>query len=323
MADSADLNELAKFLRLRPDLAQPAPATLGELRHRAQRPASVRAALGRLRDRQLRVLLGLAAQLDPSLLAEQAGGRLPIVLTELAELGLVTGEPPRPTAIVRAVLGRYPAGLAPASGQPLASELVTAKMAGLSGGERAVLDRLVWGPPVGRRPSADESGPVARLLEMGLLVPAGADAVLLPREVALVLRRGQVFNQRPTFASPDEASEPLSVRESRAVARRLLEPAPLGGYAVLTRAHQEDRWVDLSYATEDGTTLHEVVRVLTIAHGSAYLVRRHGPRLTVPLKRVVQARLGDAVVISGDPTRRAPSTRPPGPNRPPQNRPKP
>ncbi|MFD8072441.1 helicase-associated domain-containing protein [Streptomyces sp. NPDC059718] len=56
----------------------------------------------------------------------------------------------------------------------------------------AVLRRLAWGPPYGE--VADVSvppSPVAWLLERGLLLPAGARNVVLPREVALHLRDGR------------------------------------------------------------------------------------------------------------------------------------
>lgn len=294
------VDALTRFLQLRPDLTQPAPTSLADLGRRAQRPGSVRAALQRLDDASLRVLIGLAAQLDAADLATRAAGRLDEVMAELRELELVTGDPPRAGATVRALLGRYPGGLAPASGQPLDPEMVTERLARLGDAERAVLERLAWGPPVGTLADA------GRLIELGLLLPVGPDAVLLPREVALALRGDRVPERPAEFTPPESDIEPLEPEAAHALARRLLAPAPTGGRAVLTRAQSEDRWVELAYATEDGSTHHEVVRVLTIGHGSAYLVRRHGRRLTVPLKRVVQAKLGDPVVI-WDPSAPSPS----------------
>lgn len=64
---------------------------------------------------------------------------------------------------------------------------------------RELLDRLAAGPPLGRVEdaerrvrAADAAGPVAWLLARGLLLPVGADRVVLPREVGVALRGGQV-----------------------------------------------------------------------------------------------------------------------------------
>ncbi|MDI5969592.1 helicase-associated domain-containing protein [Streptomyces sp. SL13] len=61
-----------------------------------------------------------------------------------------------------------------------------------------VLDRLVWGPPYGEVAkanvpvrAADAVTPVQWLLARGLLLPAGPNTVVLPREAALHLRGGR------------------------------------------------------------------------------------------------------------------------------------
>ncbi|ORT58803.1 helicase-associated domain-containing protein [Streptomyces sp. CB03238] len=53
-----------------------------------------------------------------------------------------------------------------------------------------VLDRLVWGPPYGEV-SANPAPPVRWLRDRGLLLPATARTVVLPREAALHLRAGR------------------------------------------------------------------------------------------------------------------------------------
>ncbi|MFC8915907.1 helicase-associated domain-containing protein [Streptomyces sp. NPDC057116] len=53
-----------------------------------------------------------------------------------------------------------------------------------------VLDRLVWGPPYGEV-TPDPAPPVRWLRDRGLLLPATARTVVLPREVALHLRAGR------------------------------------------------------------------------------------------------------------------------------------
>ncbi|MER5564479.1 helicase C-terminal domain-containing protein [Streptomyces sp. NPDC002506] len=57
-------------------------------------------------------------------------------------------------------------------------------------GALTVLDRLVWGPPYGEV-SADPPPPVRWLRDHGLLLPATARTLVLPREVALHLRAGR------------------------------------------------------------------------------------------------------------------------------------
>ncbi|WP_031514039.1 helicase-associated domain-containing protein [Streptomyces sp. NRRL F-5123] len=65
-------------------------------------------------------------------------------------------------------------------------------------GVRAVLDRLVWGPPYGEVRDAtvairaeEAATPVQWLLARGLLLPVGQHNVVLPREAALALRAGR------------------------------------------------------------------------------------------------------------------------------------
>lgn len=62
---------------------------------------------------------------------------------------------------------------------------------------RAMLDKLVWGPPYGEVSDASgtPSPPVRWLLDRALLLPAGPRTVVLPREVALWLRKGRAHRQ--------------------------------------------------------------------------------------------------------------------------------
>ncbi|MEU7718239.1 helicase C-terminal domain-containing protein [Streptomyces tibetensis] len=68
-----------------------------------------------------------------------------------------------------------------------------ARMAALLAGAPAdsldVLERLVWGPPYGQV-TADPAPRLRWLLDRGLLLPTAPGTVVLPREVALHLRRG-------------------------------------------------------------------------------------------------------------------------------------
>ncbi|HET6210443.1 MAG TPA: helicase-associated domain-containing protein [Jatrophihabitans sp.] len=129
-----------------------------------------------------------------------------------------------PVGTVREVLGPYPAGLGrgaqdlfgavndialapllrslglPPATQPRSGNSAAAAVLDrlptlieqCSQAERAILDRLADGPPVGGLRDAQvpggEPGPARALLERGLLVPIDSHAVELPREVALAVR---------------------------------------------------------------------------------------------------------------------------------------
>ncbi|MGK5631253.1 helicase-associated domain-containing protein [Streptomyces sp. URMC 123] len=69
---------------------------------------------------------------------------------------------------------------------------------------RALLDRLVWGPPYGAV-SAEPAPPIRWLLARGLLLPAGPRNVVLPREAALRLRGGRA-HRRPEPVPPAVAA---------------------------------------------------------------------------------------------------------------------
>ncbi|MCQ4046281.1 helicase-associated domain-containing protein [Streptantibioticus rubrisoli] len=77
-------------------------------------------------------------------------------------------------------------------------ERLTALLAGAPEGARAVLDKLKWGPPYGEVAQASQpvraataETPVQWLLARGVLLPAGPNTVVLPRETALRLRGGR------------------------------------------------------------------------------------------------------------------------------------
>src|SRR4051812_27238069 len=135
-------------------------------------------------------------------LADALGRRSLQRLAELLEdLGLpAAGDPDTALARLAKHLGR--------------ADVVDDLLAGAPDGVRAVLDRLTWGPPVGQVSDADRpvrrsgaSGPVEWLLARGLLGVADAGHVVLPREVALVLRGGHV-HRRPETRPPALETEP-------------------------------------------------------------------------------------------------------------------
>ncbi|MEP6598490.1 MAG: helicase-associated domain-containing protein [Actinomycetota bacterium] len=211
--------QLARLLRRRPDLGLPAPADLATLASRLGVRTSVHRVVDRLDAFNLRVLEGLvllAESSQPVALPDAADllgrpvGDLLASVEELRELGLVWGEDNRLrlVATVSDAIGPYPAGLGrparlllgavsdPAVGALLTNpDRLAELIATLPPAERAVLDQLADGPPLGeiRDPlTADEpirtASPVHRLIARGLLVPIDARTVELPREAGLALR---------------------------------------------------------------------------------------------------------------------------------------
>ncbi|MFG2227501.1 helicase-associated domain-containing protein [Streptomyces sp. NPDC048644] len=107
----------------------------------------------------------------------------------------------------------------------------------------AVLDKLLWGPPYGG--VTDRPAPHLQwLLDRGLLLPAGARNVVLPREAALHLRAGRAHREPepvPPALAPVTERDPLAVDGAAAgqaftalaTVEELLKEWDLGGPAVL------------------------------------------------------------------------------------------
>ncbi|MEU0393426.1 helicase C-terminal domain-containing protein [Streptomyces sp. NPDC006208] len=123
----------------------------------------------------------------------------------------------------------------------------------------AVLDRLVWGPPYGEVTSAP-TPPVQWLRDRGLLLPASARTVVLPREVALHLRAGR--------------------------AHRLPEPVPP---AVAPGAQYSPQVVDNAAAGQAYTALTTVEDLLKDWHEGGPSVLRAGGLSVRDLKRTALA----------------------------------
>jgi hypothetical protein len=245
---------LVRLLRERPDAAVPPPPDLASLAGRLGNRASVQRALDTLDTACLQVLEVVVALPGPVPQAEvdrRWGAPADGPLLRLRALALVWGAPEalHPVRAARDVLGPHPAGLGPPLAEALGrrspsrlaelvedlglpptgdpEEALRALAAHLGGpgtvetlladapeGARAVLDRLTWGPPVGRvadadRPvrAAEASGPVEWLLARGLLAVADAGHVVLPREIGLALRGGLVHRV------PDTAPPAAHLRE--------------------------------------------------------------------------------------------------------------
>ncbi|MDA0566629.1 helicase-associated domain-containing protein [Streptomonospora sp. S1-112] len=160
----------------------------------------------------LRDILRTPAGLGPplrALLGERPAERLNTVAADLGlPTGYAQGDPADRIAAAHAEPGRLDRLLA------------------LAGDDaRPVLDRLTWGPPQGTVSGADRptglasaASPIDRLLALALLVPVGADTVALPREVALHLRGGRLFQDVPADPPPltGAAADPAAAMRAAA-----------------------------------------------------------------------------------------------------------
>jgi hypothetical protein len=213
---------LGELLRLRPDLVMPVPADLSALAVRAQSRVSVARALDGLDQFTLQILDAARLTRDPddgtttvdAVLAMAARPEARAALARLRALFLVTG-PDDALHVVPAVdevSSPYPAGLGrPAADLDPRTAALCADPARLRRTllaappqARAVLDRLADGPPVGTLTGA-ANAPVGWLVDNALLVRISDEAVEMPREVGLLLRRdsgplGAVRSQPPAVA---------------------------------------------------------------------------------------------------------------------------
>ncbi|QTZ93503.1 helicase-associated domain-containing protein [Streptomyces auratus] len=127
----------------------------------------------------------------------------------------------------------------------------------------AVLDKLLWGPPYGgvtERPAPH----LQWLLDRGLLLPAGARNVVLPREVALQLRGGRAHHTTepaPPPLAPTTERDPQLVDNAAAsqaftalaTVEELLKEWDLGGPAVLRAGGMSVRDLKRTAAALDTT----------------------------------------------------------------------
>ncbi|MEO8330051.1 MAG: hypothetical protein ABI586_08610, partial [Candidatus Nanopelagicales bacterium] len=230
-----DDDALAQLLIWRPDLSHPLPADLGQLAARSVTQAATARAIDRLTTFELQVLevvVVLAEPVDRADVTQRIDApavAVDGVLDDLLARALTwgTADTFRSTAMVKEVLGRFPAGLGP----PLA-ELSPATnindLLALVGSAPAdvteVLDRLTWGPPHGRisdatRPVSEESAqtPIEWLLARGLLVATDKTTVVLPREVGMHLRGGRVHRQTfPTAPALEYSMRTLAAADQAA-----------------------------------------------------------------------------------------------------------
>ena len=198
------------LVSLRPDLAQPLPHDLAELTAHATMSHSVLRALDGLTAWQREIAEALAALPDPASV-EAAAELLAADLApcwqavdDLRQRALLWGSDERLHLLraVREQFGPYPGALAPPSPRPLTTAQVETLLAECDPKVAEVLERLAWSPTGALagadRPVSTEAarGPVEQLLARRLLQPLNSDTVILPREVAWLIR-GKRFSREP------------------------------------------------------------------------------------------------------------------------------
>src|SRR5438067_5977346 len=225
---SASDDELAALLQARPDLATPPPANSTVLATRAGSAGSVARALEDLDTCTL-------ATLDALLVGDADTETVPIeAVTELLgadpwpALDRLRGravawgpdDAIRVVPVARELVGPYPAGLGVSVPALAGVDLST-----LAEDERAVLNTLAAGPPIGRTRDAskpaslsDASTPIQRLLARDLLLRRDETTVELPREIGLALRGGRSCSPQALRAPelPTSPHQTSTVDESAA-----------------------------------------------------------------------------------------------------------
>lgn len=299
--------DLAALFRERPDLIRSLPDDLTGLAARCASPASVRLAWHRLNRLEQQVAQVLVAHGGPvalnSLMSamDPSGDRstrsaIAHAIGRLRALALVWGEDDslRPVAALTYEAGPAPCDLDPDDRSQRASiahylvhpDDFFAELDSAPASARAALDRMTWGPPRGRLANADRpvsaataSTPIEWLLARGMLVASGPDSVVLPREIALLLRGGayvQHVEMPPSapstgtvVADADATAGMHALLFTRATGR-LLNIIDEGGTRLLrtTGIYQRDA---AELARRLQLTLHETALVADVARAAGLL----------------------------------------------------
>ena len=242
---------LVALLTHRPDLASPSPATLLSLAARATSRASLQRATNTLDASHLEVLESVTVlesvgeTVTADRVVEAITGGAPVedaaavrsILATLDEMALVWspgGTTLRPAPGVEEVQDPYPGGLGPV-GKPQDVVPHPDLLADAPPGARSILSALTWGPPIGRIAAAaggPATAPTRWLVQHGFVKQADAQHVVLPRRVALALRRGRTHQRlsraplQPGPATLQRASatvEAESVRAAQEAVRLVTE----------------------------------------------------------------------------------------------------
>lgn len=205
--------QLGVLLAARPDLMRPAAADLTALAARAGTRGSVQRALDHLAADQLRVLEAvLVGGADRA--AELLGApkrRVQSVLRGLWDQALVWRSPEgyRTVRAASEILSS-PARLGPTSrdlGVPDRSAGAVTSYESLGAAARSAMDRLRWQHPRAGFEGPSAAGVLDELVDAGLVVRSD-DSGIVPREVALALRGGRLYEDGITAPEPPTGGLP-------------------------------------------------------------------------------------------------------------------
>ncbi len=249
-----------KLLHERPDLLHPIPPDFERLAARALSPSSVSRALDRINRTALQVIEVLAVLPKPVSAAQLAkamgatGKTVPIsikhAITHLRTLALVWGDDKAmqtPDALVD-VIGPYPCGLGSSATDQMDSLIASLHPTELKtlidnapDDVKFVIDKLLWGPPVGKVADAKRAvtvetakTPIEWLVARGILIPIGAESIMLPREVALALREDKLVREIDPGA-PEVLPDSKSAK---------LKPDVVGGEVAYRLVRQAEQLLD-------------------------------------------------------------------------------
>ncbi len=191
--------DLRALLAHRPDLSRPAPADLTTLAARAATRASVQRALDGLEADQLHVLEAVMIAGPGGAVAPLLGvstRRLRPLLDGLWQTALLWRSPEglRPARAVGELI-HHPARLGPPAaelGATIPAD-VDAAYAGLTPSARNAVDRLRWTHPTAAFTGAAGRAALTELVEAGIMTRTEEDSGVIPREVGLALRGGQLY----------------------------------------------------------------------------------------------------------------------------------
>lgn len=186
---------LAELFAARPDLLTPVPSDISALAARANSQPSLFRARDQLTQWEFDVLTAMAILPEPfsELEVLQLVGKEAIKAIEILWTRGFTykdGEKYRIPSNVRAIIGEFPAGLGPHA----TDKLNLKELKNAPDGALQLLERMAWGPPRGQVVDVKKANAnIKWLLDNKFLVAVDSQNVLMPREVGLHLRGGNIF----------------------------------------------------------------------------------------------------------------------------------
>jgi len=192
--------EIAALFSLRPDVISPLPSDMAALAARCNSMPSLMRARDALNKWQLDVLTVACSLTEPfsameimSLTSKDAKKTLENL--QARALLYKDGQKYRIPANLRTLVGEWPAGLGPSSKKAFDIELLES-----APDAKSILERFLWGPPIGSIDVKRANKNVAWLIENNFLITPNDQSVVLPREVAIALRGGKALQSNEQSA---------------------------------------------------------------------------------------------------------------------------